>query len=74
MEVKFSLEGEFLAVTMFTGEVKLLKMPAIICPLEDDGGLSNTSVPGTATGGAPPSRDGKSRDNKTNESVMNSKE
>jgi hypothetical protein len=74
MEVKFSLEGEFLAVTMFTGEVKLLKMPDIICVLEDDGGVTSTSVPGTATGGAPPSRDAKSRDNKTNESIMNSKD
>lgn len=32
-QVKFSLEGSFLAVTLFTGEVKLLKMPPILNPL-----------------------------------------
>jgi hypothetical protein len=29
-----------MAVTLFTGEVKLLKMPAILNPLQDDGGVS----------------------------------
>jgi hypothetical protein len=52
---------------MFTGEVKLLKMPPIFCPLQDDGGSTATSVPGTATGATPASRDGKSRDNKLTE-------
>ena len=33
-ECKLSMDGVFLAVTMLTGEVKLLKMPPVLNPLE----------------------------------------
>ena len=35
-EVKLSMDSAFLAVTTVGGEVKLFKMPAIICPLPLD--------------------------------------
>ena len=35
-EVKFSLDGEFLAVTSYDGAVKLIKMPPILDPMQYD--------------------------------------
>ena len=35
-EVKLSMDGVFLAVTQLTGAVKLIKMPAVLNPLEAD--------------------------------------
>jgi hypothetical protein len=35
-ETKISLDCKFMAVTSFSGEVKLIKMPPIINPLRDD--------------------------------------
>ena len=36
MDVKFSLEGNFLSVSTFNGDVKVFKMPTIISPMKED--------------------------------------
>ena len=44
MEANISSECSFLTVTMFTGEVKVLKMPPILNPLKDE----NADTPSSA--------------------------
>lgn len=35
-EIKFSMDSEFLAVTFWDGTVKVLKMPAVIDPMQNE--------------------------------------
>lgn len=35
-EVKISLENAFAAIISFSGEVKVIKMPDVLCPLKDE--------------------------------------
>ena len=44
-EVKLSMDGVFLAVTQQNGAVKLLKMPAILNPLDPEKNASGTVSP-----------------------------
>ena len=65
-EVKFSMDGVFLAVTQLTGGVKLVKMPPVLNPLEKDqsqadgmpavGSRDSNSKPVTAQKNQPPER------------------
>lgn len=48
-EVKLSIDGVFLAVTMFDGSINLMKMPDILNPLEEDKPKDNIAE---ATGSA----------------------
>ena len=58
-QVKLSMDGVFLAVTLMNGAVKLIKMPPVLNPLESD--KTGTDVPGTrdSQGKIPPNSGGK---------------
>lgn len=57
--VKLSQENSFLAVTLFSGEVQLIKMPPILNPLEDH---SLTPKPDASTNSLDPKGSKRSKD------------
>ena len=49
-QVKLSMDGVFLAVTLLTGAVKLIKMPAVLNPLDPEKNVGNAADSGPGVG------------------------